>query len=216
MNSSTLPTKNNLMRLKENLKLSIQGRELLEKKKIILSMEKTKYQKKAKKQLENVQALLKKAYTSYIKATIDTGVDNLIDISNGMNFEDMLDIKYKTIMGVEIPSIVYEPKQASINYSLYDTTSAVDSTIIDFNSIKSELVAYAETLNTIIKLEKNIEKVSKRSNALGDMIIPQTQSSISKIQDILEEREREEFTRLKVIKNKLNWQIVKISYNKDS
>lgn len=204
MNSSTLPTKNNLMRLKENLKLSIQGRELLEKKKIILSMEKTKYQKKAKEQLENVQALLKKAYTSYIKATIDTGVDNLIDISNGMNFEDMLDIKYKTIMGVEIPSIVYEPKQASINYSLYDTTSAVDSTIIDFNSIKSELVAYAETLNTIIKLEKNIEKVSKRSNALGDMIIPQTQSSISKIQDILEEREREEFTRLKVIKNKLN------------
>ncbi len=204
MNSSTLPTKNNLMRLKENLKLSIQGRELLEKKKIILSMEKTKYQKKAKEQLENVQALLKKAYTSYIKATIDTGVDNLIDISNGMNFEDILDIKYKTIMGVEIPSIVYEPKQASINYSLYDTTSAVDSTIIDFNSIKSELVAYAETLNTVIKLEKNIEKVSKRSNALGDMIIPQTQSSISEIQDILEEREREEFTRLKVIKNKLN------------
>ncbi len=204
MNSSTLPTKNNLMRLKENLKLSIQGRELLEKKKIILSMEKTKYQKKAKEQLENVQALLKKAYTSYIKATIDTGVDNLIDISNGMNFEDILDIKYKTIMGVEIPSVVYEPKQASINYSLYDTTSAVDSTIIDFNSIKSELVAYAETLNTIIKLEKNIEKVSKRSNALGDMIIPQTQSSISEIQDILEEREREEFTRLKVIKNKLN------------
>ena len=204
MNSSTLPTKNNLMRLKENLKLSIQRRELLEKKNIILSMEKTKYQKKAKEQLENVQALLKKAYTSYIKATIDTGVDNLIDISNGMNFEDMLDIKYKTIMGVEIPSIVYEPKQASINYSLYDTTSAVDSTIIDFNSIKSELVAYAETLNTIIKLEKNIEKVSKRSNALGDMIIPQTQSSISEIQDILEEREREEFTRLKVINNKLN------------
>ena len=65
MNSSTLPTKNNLMRLKENLKLSIPGRELLEKKKIILSMEKTKYQKKAKEQLENVQALLKKAYTSY-------------------------------------------------------------------------------------------------------------------------------------------------------
>ena len=51
MNSSTLPTKNNLMRLKENLKLSIQGRELLEKKKIILSMEKTKYQKKEVQQM---------------------------------------------------------------------------------------------------------------------------------------------------------------------
>ena len=90
-----------------------------------------------------------------------------------------------------------------LNYSLYDTTSSVDKTIIDFNKVKDLIIEYAELSNTIIRLEKSIEKVSKRSNALGDMIIPQTEKNISEIQDILEEREREEFTRLKVIKNKI-------------
>ena len=203
MNSSTLPTKNNLMRLKDNLRLSKQGRDLLEKKKIILNMEKIKYVKKAKEKKEELDIALQKAYQSYIKAVIETGVDNLIDISNGMSFDDVLDIKYKTIMGVEIPSIVYKSKKAMLNYSLYDTTSSVDKTIIDFNKVKDLIIEYAELSNTIIRLEKSIEKVSKRSNALGDMIIPQTEKNISEIQDILEEREREEFTRLKVIKNKI-------------
>ena len=36
MDTSTLPTKNNLMKIKGKLKLSSQGQELLEKKKIIL------------------------------------------------------------------------------------------------------------------------------------------------------------------------------------
>ena len=106
MNSSTLPTKNNLMRLKDNLRLSKQGRDLLEKKKIILNMEKIKYVKKAKEKKEELDIALQKAYQSYIQAVIETGVDNLIDISNGMSFDDVLDIKYKTIRGVEIPSIV--------------------------------------------------------------------------------------------------------------
>mgnify|MGYP002543615651 FL=1 len=203
MNSSTLPTKNNLMRLKDNLRLSKQGRDLLEKKKIILNMEKIKYVKKAKEKKEELDIALQKAYQSYIQAVIETGVDNLIDISNGMSFDDVLDIKYKTIMGVEIPSIVYESKKAMLNYSLYDTTSSVDKTIIDFNKVKDLIIEYAELSNTIIRLEKSIEKVSKRSNALGDIIIPQTEKNISEIQDILQEREREEFTRLKVIKNKI-------------
>ena len=45
MDTSTLPTKNNLMKIKGKLKLSSQGQELLEKKKIILEMEKEKHKK---------------------------------------------------------------------------------------------------------------------------------------------------------------------------
>ena len=80
MDTSALPTKNNLMRLKDNLRLSKQGRDLLEKKKIILNMEKIKYVKKAKEKKEELDIALQKAYQSYIKAVIETGVDNLIDI----------------------------------------------------------------------------------------------------------------------------------------
>jgi V/A-type H+-transporting ATPase subunit D len=203
MNSTTLPTKNNLIRQKENLRLSKQGHDLLEKKKIILNLEKMKYIEKAKKAKEDLVEALKSGHSSYIQAVIENGTDKLVDISNGISTKEVLDIKYKSIMGVEIPSVVYESQEVKSNYSLLDTTSSIDKTIIEFNRIKKMLIEYAELQSTIIRLEKSIEKVSKRSNALSDMIIPQTESNIKDIQDILEERDREEFTRLKVIKGKL-------------
>ena len=54
--------------------------------------------------------------------------------------------------------------------------------------------------NTILRINKAVEKVKKRSNALKDIIIPEDIEKIKKIQSILEEREREEFSRLKIIK----------------
>jgi V/A-type H+-transporting ATPase subunit D len=203
MDSTTLPTKNNLIRQKENLKLSKQGHDLLEKKKIILNLEKMKYIEKAKQTKEELIEALKSGHNSYIQAVIENGTDKLVDISNGISTKEVLDIKYKSIMGVEIPSIVYETQEVKSNYSLLDTSSSIDKTIIEFNRVKELLINYAELQNTIKRLEKSIEKVSKRSNALSDMVIPQTESNIKDIQDILEERDREEFTRLKVIKGKL-------------
>ena len=43
-------------------------------------------------------------------ASIDVGLDELINISEDIQVEENINIKYKTIMGVEIPSIVYEKK----------------------------------------------------------------------------------------------------------
>ena len=46
-----------------------------------------------------------------------------------------------------------------------------------------------------------IKKTQKRANALKNIIIPKYGYTIKYITDSLEEKEREEFTRLKVIKN---------------
>ena len=53
---------------------------------------------------------------------------------------------------------------------------------------------------SISEINKAIEKVKKRSNALKDIIIPEEKQQIKTIEGILEEREREEFSRLKIIK----------------
>lgn len=204
MNSDNLPTKNNLMRLKENLRLSKQGHDLLDKKKLILAMEQSKFLEKAKSKKEELLKEMQEAKSAYVKSIIEVGTDRIIDISNGIPIDKNIDIKYKSIMGVEIPSIVYEEEKIELNYSLLDTTSSVDKTIIICKKIKKLLIEYAEIINIIQKLETNIEKVSKRSNALSDLIIPQTEENVKDISDILEEREREEFTRLKIIKGKMN------------
>ena len=49
-----------------------------------------------------------------------------------------------------------------------------------------------------------IKKTQKRANALKNIIIPRYTSTVKYITDSLEEKEREDFSRLKVIKAQKN------------
>ena len=203
MDTSTLPTKNNLMKIKEKLKLSSQGQELLEKKKIILEMEKEKHKKNLQEKRENLEKLFKEGINKIKITSIDIGLEELKDISEEVDFKQKIDIKYKTVMGVEIPSIIYEKQKQKTMIGLYNTNIQVDEAIEIFTKIKTEIIELAEIENTILRINKAIEKVKKRSNALKDIIIPEEKQQIKIIEGILEEREREEFSRLKVIKKKI-------------
>lgn len=211
MDTSTLPTKNNLIRLQGKIKLSKQGQELLEKKKFILTIEKNKYQNK-KQDLENqIQELFKDAYLKLEKAIIDIGIDDLTEISEHIEYDDSVNIKYKSIMGVEIPSVISDKEDMKLEYGLYNTTISVDEAILAFNNVKYKLIELAEIENIILRLDQSIDKVQKRSNALKDIIIPKDEKIEAEIKGILEEREREEFSRLKVVKG--NKSETKINHN---
>ena len=105
-------------------------------------------------------------------------------------------------MGVEIPSVVSGELQAELNYGLYHTTSDVDESIVKFIKVKDLLIKLAGIENTILRLQKAIEKVERRSNALKEVIIPRDERLAKKIATSLEEGERDEFVRLKVVKNR--------------
>ena len=200
MDTSALPTKNNLMKIKSKLNLSMQGHDLLEKKKIILEMEKEKYAKKMKEKKEKLNELFINGIEKIKMASVNIGMEELKNITEEIDFNEKIDIKYKTVMGVEIPSIIYEKPQKELKYGLYNTSIQVDEVIETFNEIKKATIELAELENTILRINKAVEKVKKRSNALKDIIIPEDTEKIKKIQSILEEREREEFSRLKIIK----------------
>ena len=202
MDTSTLPTKNNLIRLQGKIKLSKQGQELLEKKKFILAMEKNKYQNKRKDLEIQIQELFNDAYLKLEKAIIDIGIDDLTEISECIECDNSINIKYKSVMGVEIPSVISDKEDLRLEYGLYNTTISVDEAILVFNNVKYKLIELAEIENIILRLDQSIDKVQKRSNALKDIIIPNDEKIEAEIKGILEEREREEFSRLKVIKGK--------------
>lgn len=54
--------------------------------------------------------------------------------------------------------------------------------------------------NAAYRLASNIKKTQKRANALQNITIPMYSNLVYSITNALEEKEREEFTRLKVIK----------------
>lgn len=202
MDTKKLPTKNNLIKIKNSIKQSKEGQMLLEQKRIILMRELEKYMKQEQELKENGKKLLEEAYHYLQMANVEIGIDDMIDISDGIKIDHQLDIKYKTIMGVEIPSIVPEETKANLNYGLYNTTSSVDQAILKFMEVKTYLIELAQIENIIFRLKQNIEKIKRRSNALKEIIIPKDEKTAKEIQNILDENEKEEFIRLKKLKKK--------------
>lgn len=198
-----LPTKTNLIKLQETLRITKQGHELLEQKKMILTKELEKYKERGRQLEKEVYSMMENGKALIRNANIDIGIDNLINISNGVKIDDYIDIKNVTLMGIEIPSAVHKPEIVKRNYGFYNTTSTVDEAVFKFNEIQEKLIELAIFSNTIDRLEKEIEKVRTRSNALQNIIIPQDEAILKDISDKLDERDREEFARLKVVKKKL-------------
>lgn len=201
MGMRDLPTKNNLIKLKGFIKQSKQGKKLLEQKKMILKREMDKYmaeQVNLKKYGEN---LLKDAFESLKNANVDIGIEEMVSIANGVKQDESIDIKYVTVMGTQIPSVILKSEiKPEMNYGLYNTTSAVDEAISKFIQVKEYLVKLARVETTIFRLQTSIEKVERRANALEQVIIPRDEKIANKISEILDEMEMEEFSRLKVIK----------------
>jgi len=204
MSNNYLPTKTNLIRLQNSLKITRQGHDLLERKRIILQKELENYKGKAKKVRDELEKMIEEGLSKVQEANIDIGIDNFINIANGVKVDNYIDIKNITIMGIEIPSAVHKKEEIKRNYGFLDTTSTVDESIIIFNKIQEKIIELAIIENTTFRLEKGIMKVSKRANALENIIIPETERNVKDISEKLDERDREEFARLKVLKKKMN------------
>ncbi len=204
MSNNYLPTKTNLIRLQNSLKITRQGHDLLERKRIILQKELENYKGKARKVRDELEKMIEEGLNKVQEANIDIGIDNFINIANGVKVDNYIDIKNITIMGIEIPSAVHKKEEIKRNYGFLDTTSTVDESIIIFNKIQEKIIELAIIENTTFRLEKGIMKVSKRANALENIIIPETERNVKDISEKLDERDREEFARLKVLKKKMN------------
>ena len=87
-----------------------------------------------------------------------------------------------------------------LTYGFADTNSSVDQATKLIKNILPGICKAAEYENAIFSLAKELEKTQKLINALEYIIIPQYQEALSFIKSTLEEKEREEFVRLKKVK----------------
>ena len=93
-----------------------------------------------------------------------------------------------------------ETDTSVVPYGFLGTTSALDEAYKKFIKVKELTIEMAELENSIYRLAYFIKKAQKRANALHNIVIPGLDEDIARIGEELEEKEREEFVRLKVIK----------------
>lgn len=199
------PTKGNLMQIEKTLELSRSGHSLMDRKRLILMNEIVSLVEKAKQVQDDLTAAYENAYAQMALAEEAVGLFNLQEIAEGIEVEDQINIKVRSIMGSEIPEIDYtEQKADKLPYSLTETSIEVDRTRLAFEEVKKLQIKLAEIENTAYRLANNIQKTQKRVNALENVTIPQLESAQRDINNELEEKEREEFTRMKAVKRVLS------------
>ena len=199
MAQQVFPTKTNLMSTKRSLALAGQGYELMDRKRNILVREMMQLIDRAATIQDRISTAYAKAYASLQKANITLG--SVGEFAGCVPVEHGLDLDYRSVMGVELPQITLTPSApTAIYYGLDATNGTLDDAYVKFNEVKVLTVELAEVESSVFRLAEAIQKTQKRANALGNVQIPQMKETIKYIDDVLSEKEREEFSRLKVIK----------------
>lgn len=200
MDPNTFPTKGNLIQAKKSLALSRQGFELMDKKRNILIRELMELIDQAKDIQSQIDVTFRTAYEALQKANMILGINFIQQISFTVPVENSIRVKTRSVMGTEIPLVEAEPSSNVPTYAYYSTKAVLDEAKEDFEKVKELTIRLSMIENAAYRLAVSIKKTQKRANALKNITIPKYEQLTKDIGDALEEREREEFTRLKVIK----------------
>ena len=200
MDPREFPTKGNLMLAKYSLALAHQGYDLMDKKRNILLKELMSLIDEAKDIQEEIDQTFTKAYACLQRANIEHGISKVRELAFTVPIEDSIRIQTRSIMGTEIPHVKYDAKQNDLTYSFSTTRESIDIAREAFREVKDLTIKLSMVENAAYRLATNIKKTQKRANALKNITIPMYSNLVYTISNALEEKEREEFTRLKVIK----------------
>jgi V/A-type H+/Na+-transporting ATPase subunit D len=198
MANQVFPTKNNLINTQKSLTLARLGYDLMDRKRSILVREMMLMIDRANVIQAKISATYAEAYAALQRAHITLGVCRESALT--IPVDDGLEMDFRSVMGVELPTVTLKPRPVEIYYGLDLTNSQLDEAYIKFDEVKRLTVELAEVESCVYRLADAIKKTQKRTNALDNVIIPRFRNTVKFITDALEEKDREDFSRLKVIK----------------
>lgn len=193
------PTKGNLMAAKRSRSLAKTGWDLMDRKRSILIRELMGRVDEAHELQDQIGSAFAEAYAALRTAELSSG--DCAALAAAVEVDESVRLRFRSVMGVEIPAVeakVITPD--TLPYDLADSSAALDEAYRKFTALKGLIARLSETETAVYRLAVAIRKAQKRANALENVVIPGLDQSITHIAEVLEEREREEFVRMKVIK----------------
>ena len=192
MSQQVFPTKGNLMKLKKSLALARVGYDLLDRKRNMSLIDRA----------GSIQTEINESYINAYKALQTANIDLGIveEYARSVPVENGLGVSSRSVMGVEIPTVTLNSSGVKNYFGYRKTSFQLDKAYIEFDNVKRRTAELAEIENSVYRLAEGIRKTQKRANALKNIVIPRFETQIKAITAALDEKEREEFSRLKVIK----------------
>jgi len=194
-------TKIELLKYKRSSQVATMVQKILDDKRKVLLKNIEEMIEEAGKARGGIWEPLQDIYGSVNEAYLRLGTSTVSSVAQSTPAVMEVDVSVRRVVDVKVPALKVTEKAASaMPYGLADTNSSIDRAAKQIKTLLPRICKAAEYENSIFTLAKALEKTQKLLNALENVIIPQYQQRIKFILATLEEREREEFAKLKKVK----------------
>ena len=194
-------TKIELFKYKRSSQVATMVQKILDDKRKVLLKNIEEMIAEAQKTRGGILDPLQDIYQSVNESYLSLGVGTVDSVAQSTPAVMEVESDVKRVVDVTIPVLsVTEKDTKSIPYGFADTNASIDRGAKLIKDLLPKICKAAEYENSIFSLAKALEKTQKLLNALENVIIPQYKQRVRFILATLEEREREEFARLKKVK----------------
>ncbi|HLD18982.1 MAG TPA: V-type ATP synthase subunit D [Candidatus Nanoarchaeia archaeon] len=205
MSQDVKPTRTELMRTKSQIKLAKKGHGLLKKKRDGLILEFFEVMKRAKELRAELTSTYKEADHRIRIARALDGDMAIESAAKAVNANPNITVTHKNIVGVVVPrieasSVIKKPLERG--YGIF-TSAAIDEAAAAYEKLGEAILKVAEIETSMRRLLNEIEKTKRKVNALEFNVIPTLEKQQQLISFRLQEMERDNFVRLKLIKARL-------------
>ena len=164
-----------------------------------------KFVKKRSTLRDNIQAALTEAYTLFIEAEMTAGSKKIEEASlvvKPRNFRISEETK-KGVLGLQFPVFQLEENQISgIRFNPLDVPAGLSESSSKSEEALRDIVKLAEIEESVKILLEVIAVKKRQMNRLQFKIIPELEATIRYIELILEETERQDAIRVRVLQRK--------------
>ena len=189
--------------ISRELEFAEDGHELLEQKRQILVLELMQHVESAKREQKEVDELIKAAHEEIRQATVRVGSQNLARDAMATPISTAVNVGEHRVMGISVPEISAELAPVQPTFAFAGGTIKADRVMATFAKALEAITRLAQTQNAVFRLARELRKTQRRVNALDKIFIPDYRETLVYIQGSLEEREREGFVIMRIIRDRL-------------
>jgi len=195
-------TKIELIKIRRSMQVAKMVHKILDDKREVLLKKIDEMIEEANKARGDIWSPLGEIYTAVYDAYMSLGTATLESVSDSTPSIMEVDVNVRRIVDVKIPTLQVRTKEGGqdLSYGFVETNASVDKAAKLIKNMLPKVCKAAEYENAIFSLAKELERTQKLINALEFVIIPQYEGAVAFIRATPEEREREEFVRLKKVK----------------
>jgi V/A-type H+-transporting ATPase subunit D len=199
-------TRAELLARKERLELAGQGREMLERKRAALLKEVLRLAGRVMERSETLHRAAARAQQALTRAEAEAGPEAVRSAALAARAQLALDIQTTNVMGVRLPQIEEKSVARPMfgrGYAIVGTSLTIDEAAAAFEAEVEVILRLANSILRLRRLTDEIERITRRVNALEQVLIPRLEAECELIEFRLDERERADHFRLKLAKRRL-------------